>query len=82
MLFSIKMEEFDSLLDRLLKIKDIQDQLKSINKKMEEEDMVVITLKSLASSYANFIETLNITNTNKDLIFEQLIPGWGVCQLS
>jgi hypothetical protein len=39
---------------------------------MEEEDMVVITLKSLSSSYANFIETLNITSTDKDLTFEQL----------
>jgi hypothetical protein len=32
MLFSIKMEEFDSLQDHLLKIKDIRDQLKSIDK--------------------------------------------------
>jgi hypothetical protein len=51
---------------------DIRDQLKSIDKTMEEEGMVVITLKSLPSSYANFIETLNITNTDKDLTFEQL----------
>eukprot|EP00253_Pinus_taeda_P014834 PITA_14834 len=34
---------------------------------MEEEDMVVITLKSLPKSYEHFIETLNITATNVDL---------------
>jgi hypothetical protein len=33
---------------------------------------VVITLKSLPSSHANFIETLNIAITNKDLTFKEL----------
>ena len=64
--------EFDSLQDHLIKIKDIRDQLKSIEREVEEEDMVVITLKSLPSSYANFIETSNITSVDKDLKFEQL----------
>jgi hypothetical protein len=64
------MEEFDSLQDHLLRVKDIREQLKSIERTIEEEDMVVITLKSLPSSYGNFIETSNISNTNKDLTFE------------
>jgi hypothetical protein len=37
MLFSIKMEEFDSLQDHLLKIKDIRDQLKSIERKWKKK---------------------------------------------
>jgi hypothetical protein len=36
------MEKFDSLKDHLLKIKD-RDQLKSIEWKIEEEDVMVIT---------------------------------------
>jgi hypothetical protein len=72
MLLSIKMDESNSLQDHLIKIKDIRDHLKSIDKTMEEEDMVVITLKHLSSSYANLIETLNITSIDKDLTFEQL----------
>ena len=39
---------------------------------MEEEDMVVITLKSLPRAYEDFIETLNITATNIDLKFGEL----------
>jgi hypothetical protein len=39
---------------------------------MEEEDMVVIMLKSLPHAYEHFIETLNITTTNVDLKFEEL----------
>jgi hypothetical protein len=40
--------------------------------KMEEEDMVVITLINLPSSFANLIETLNIVNHDKNMKFEQL----------
>ena len=61
-----------SLQEHLTKIKDIRDQLEAIGRKMEEEDMVVITLKSLPSSYEHFIETLNITSTNVDLKFPEL----------
>jgi hypothetical protein len=56
----------------LLKIKDIQEQLKAIGREMEEKDMVVITLKSLLRAYDHFIETLNITSTNVDLKFDEL----------
>ena len=45
-LFSIMMDERMSL-EHLTKIKDIRNQLEAIGRKMEEEDMVVITLKSL-----------------------------------
>jgi hypothetical protein len=44
----------------------------TIDQKMEEEDMMVIMLKSLARAYKNFIETLNITSTNVDLKFDEL----------
>ena len=71
-LFSIMMDERMSLQEHLTKIKDIRDQLEAIGRKMEEEDMVVITLKSLPSSYEHFIETLNITSTNVDLKFPEL----------
>jgi hypothetical protein len=39
---------------------------------MEEEDMVVITLKILPHAYEHFIGTLNITSTNVDLKFDEL----------
>ena len=64
MLFSIQMEDFDIFPNHLLKIWDIRDQLKSIDRTMKEEKMVVITLKSLPSSNANFVKTLNITSTD------------------
>ena len=69
-LFSIMMDEHMSLQEHLNKIKDIRDQLEAIGRTMEEEDMVVITLKSLPKSYEHFIETLNITNV--DLKFSDL----------
>jgi hypothetical protein len=45
MLFSIAMDENASLQEHLLKIKDIREQLSTIGRKMEEEDMVVINEK-------------------------------------
>ena len=47
MLFSIMIDESASLQKHLLKIKDIREQLTTIEHKMDEEDMVVIILKSL-----------------------------------
>jgi hypothetical protein len=72
MLFSIKMSEGASLQEYLLKIKGIREQLEAISQKMEEEDMVVITLNILPGSYKHFIETLNITATDIDLKFGEL----------
>eukprot|EP00253_Pinus_taeda_P027273 PITA_27273 len=66
------MDEHMSLQEHLTKIKDIRDQLKAIGRTMEEEDLVVITPKSLPQSYEHFIETLNITATNVDLKFPEL----------
>lgn len=68
-LFSIVMDERMFLQKHLTKIKDIRDQLKVFGQKMEEEDMIVITLKSLPKSYEKFIETLNIISMNVDLKF-------------
>ena len=55
----------------MLKIKDIKVQLLAIGWNTEE-DMVVITLKSLPHAYENCIETLNITSINVDLKFDEL----------
>ena len=41
----MKMDESASLQEHLLKIKDIREQLVAIECKMDEEDMVAITLK-------------------------------------
>jgi hypothetical protein len=49
-----------SLQDHSLKINDLREQLNAIGWKMEEENMVVITLKSLLASFECFIETLKI----------------------
>lgn len=72
MLFSMVMEEHASLQEHLLKIKDIQEQLLAIGRTMEEEDMVVITLKILPHAYEHFIESPNITSTDIDLKFGEL----------
>ena len=50
--FCIKMAEHDSLLhdsllDHLLETKHIRDELKSIDREMEVEDIFIISLKSL-----------------------------------
>jgi hypothetical protein len=50
------MEEFDTLQYPLLKIKDIRGQLKSIDRTMEEEDMVVISFEKFSFSCSNFIK--------------------------
>lgn len=71
-LFSIVMDEQKSLQDHLNRIQEIRDQLLAIGCKMEEEDIVVITLKSLPKSYVHFIETVNITSTGVDLKFTDL----------
>ena len=47
-------------------------QLLAIDRKTEEEDVVVITLRSLPKSYEHFIETLNITSSSVDLQFTDL----------
>lgn len=72
MLFLIMMDVKMSLQNHLMKIKDIHNQLKAIGCKIEEEDMVVITLKSLPRFYEHFIETLNISSTNHDIKFDEL----------
>lgn len=71
MFFSIVMDERNSLQDHLNRIKNIRDQLEAIGWNMEE-DMVVITLKSLPKSYKHFVETLNITSIGVDLKFADL----------
>ncbi len=43
-----------------------------IGRKMEEQNMVVVTLKSIPRAYEHFIETLNITATDVDLKFGEL----------
>lgn len=71
-LFSIVMDEPKSLQDNLNRIQEIRDQLLAIGRKMEEEDIVVITLKSLPKSYEHFFETLNISSMGVDLMFIDL----------
>lgn len=71
-LFSIIMDEWTPLQAHLNRMWEIHDQLLSINHKMEEEDIVVITLQCLPKSYEHFIETLNITSSGVDLKFTDL----------
>ena len=66
------MDERTALQAHLNRIQEIRDQLLAIGRKMEEEDIVVITLRSLPKSYEHFIETLNITSTGVDLKFTDL----------
>ena len=57
--------------DHFLKIKDITYQLNAIDRKVEVEDLITITLKDLPPSFEKFIEMLNITS-NDELTFYQL----------
>ncbi|KAH9315017.1 hypothetical protein KI387_023644, partial [Taxus chinensis] len=60
MLFFVKLEEGGSLSKHLLRMKDLRDQLSSINKKVDNDDMVALVLNNLPSSdwYVSF--TTNI----------------------
>ena len=71
-LFSIVMDECTSLQAHPNRIQEICDRLLAINRKMEEEDIVVIILWSLPKSYKHFIKTLNITSSGVDLKFTNL----------
>lgn len=71
-LFSIFTDEGTSLQTHPNRIQEIRDALLAIGRKMEEEDIVVITLKSLPKSYEHFIETLNVTSTGVDLKYIDL----------
>jgi hypothetical protein len=72
MLFSNKMEKFDSFQDHLLKTKDIRDQLKiEINSKENGRRYDGYHFKKFASFISKFIETPDITSTDKDLTFKQ-----------
>lgn len=71
-MFSIIMDERTSPQAHLNMIQEIRDQLLAIGRKMEEEDIVVITLRSLPKSYEHFIKTLNITSSSVDLKFTDL----------
>lgn len=62
---TMMMDEKMSLQKHLMKLKDMCDQL-------EEEDIVVITLKSLPRVYKIYIEMFNITSANVDLKFDEL----------
>lgn len=53
-------------------MKDIGDQLLAIGIDVNEEYMVVITLKFLPPSFENFVEILNITFEMTDTTFEKL----------
>jgi hypothetical protein len=70
LLFLVKMDESVSLQDHFLKIKDLIEQMNGIGWEMEEQDMVVLSLKSLLASFEYFIETLNITYTDFHLNFD------------
>ena len=48
LLFSSMMDEKTTFQAHKLKIKDLCDQLEAIGHKMEKEDMVLITLKSMS----------------------------------
>ncbi|KAH9327587.1 hypothetical protein KI387_007765, partial [Taxus chinensis] len=50
MLFSVKLQEGGLLSEHLLRMKDLRDQLSSINKKVDDDDMVALVLNSLPSS--------------------------------
>ena len=66
-LFSIIMDERTLLQAHLNRIQEIHDQLLVTSRKMEEEDIVLITLHNLPKFYEHFIKTLNIMSSDVDL---------------
>ncbi|KAI3691222.1 hypothetical protein L2E82_49442 [Cichorium intybus] len=57
-LFSLKMQEGGSLLDHLSTFKEIITDLEAMEVKYDEEDLSLILLCSLPSSYSNFRDTI------------------------
>ena len=57
-LYFHRMVEGTSLEDHLTMFKDIITDLESMELKVEDEDLALILLCSLTSSYRNFVETL------------------------
>ncbi|KAH9328687.1 hypothetical protein KI387_000795, partial [Taxus chinensis] len=52
-------------------MKDFRDQLSSINKKVDDDDMVALVLNNLSSSYESFVEALHLMAESQTLTFDK-----------
>ncbi|KAH9291933.1 hypothetical protein KI387_042879, partial [Taxus chinensis] len=70
--FSVKLQEGGSLSEHLLRMKDLRDQLASINKPVDDDDMVALILNSLPFSYDSFVEALHLMGESQTLTFDKV----------
>ncbi|KAH9307812.1 hypothetical protein KI387_035723, partial [Taxus chinensis] len=71
MLFSVKLQG-GSLSEHLLRMKDLRDQLASINKPVDDDDMVALILNNLPFSYDSFVEALHLMGESQTLTFDKV----------
>ncbi|KAH9314961.1 hypothetical protein KI387_023588, partial [Taxus chinensis] len=72
MLCSVKLQEGGSLSEHLLWMEDLRDQLFSINKMVDDDDMVALVLNSLPSSYESCVEALHLMAESETLTFDKV----------
>lgn len=65
------MQEDGSLSKHLLQMKDLRDQRASINKKVDDEDLVALVLNSFPPSYESFVEGLHLMAKIQSLTFDK-----------
>ncbi len=61
--FTIKMQEREDLIAHINMVKALADQLRSIEVKIEDEDMYMVLLMSLPSSFDNSVTSLESMST-------------------
>ncbi len=70
--FTIKMQEGEDLLVHINMVKALADQLRSIEVKIEDEDMYMVPLKNLPPSFDNLVTSLESMST-KDVDLQFII---------
>ncbi len=61
--FTIKMQEREDLIVHINMVKALADQLRSIEVKIEDEDMYMVLLMSLPPSFDNLVTSLESMST-------------------
>jgi hypothetical protein len=70
--FTIKMQERDDLLAHINMVKALADQLRSIEVKIEDEDVYMVLLMNLSPSFDNLVTSLESMST-KDVDFQFIV---------
>ena len=69
----LKMEEGQTIAERIAKITDLRDQLAGVDEEIEDRKLVTITLNSLAPSFGTFVTSLSIMLRSAPVSFDELV---------